>query len=210
MSLYDRLMSEGNQFSSEYREKPFDLPEKMFLRSVKAGEGKGDVVKWKGPTKQPFLDLQKAGWRKHEQVLRVGKQAEEPAGDKQKKKKGKTPEGGRAISIHYWQHPTSGERRHFKFTTQSPYVTRTEETVSLFARVFQEARTPEDVEKQDIDILPTTGVRGKVSRERRMAPGMFSKQQKRKSHRAERKAVKQALTTGGRHHPSRPMSAYDL
>jgi hypothetical protein len=135
-SLYERVFYEAGQFDNEYREKSFDLPEKMFMGAVKSGadlSGHADVeALHKFKAKKPkFIKLQQQGWVKHQAVLRSRMKEKTPAPAPKKKGKGKGQQEhpgykGRSISIHYWEHPKTGERRHAKFTTHSPYLSRTD------------------------------------------------------------------------------------
>ena len=116
--------------NTEHREEPMDLRESLFYRSVASGEAKGKEIEGFEAKKEPFLSLEKEGWRKHIVVLRSGPPEPEtpaqPAGKKRKKKKKKALPWGRLTVIHYWEHPVTKERCHLKFKSNSPWVSRLE------------------------------------------------------------------------------------
>ena len=145
MSLFNRVMAEAYQYSDEYRERPFDLPEKSFVQALKGGlkhspEHGIEIEPLKDFEAQSpkFVKMQQDGWMKHHAVLRVNKSdpyVPPTPGAKKKKKKAVDPTGSsRAVAVHFWEHP-DGRRSDFKFVSQSPHVTRTEGR-SLFDRIM--------------------------------------------------------------------------
>jgi hypothetical protein len=141
-TLYSRIVGESED--GEYREHPLDLPEKMALHAVTSGADLSRHAEIKPlhnfvASKPTFKRLQKEGFVKHAAVFQSGVKTRErqknierqAAQDALSKKERKRRKGsgqrqeqggyqGRSVSIHYWEHPVTGERRHAKFTNESP------------------------------------------------------------------------------------------
>jgi len=92
-----RLLSEGT-----YREEPRDVHERMFKRSVKAGSG-GEFLR-NNHTGEPTVHPGgEPGTRKDERRGHLKGQAVSRSA------------AGRKVTIHYWEHPKTGNRIHLKF-----------------------------------------------------------------------------------------------
>ena len=86
----------------DYREEPRDVPEHMFKRSVQAGHHgsllrnnhTGEHIVHPGGEPGTRKD-ERRGHLKGQAVLRTN--------------------AGRKVTIHYWQHPRTGNRIHLKF-----------------------------------------------------------------------------------------------
>jgi hypothetical protein len=88
---------------SDYREEPSSMREQFFWECVARGgatmcpELEERLIKWNGPTKEPFLTMWNHGWRKYQSVHRL--------------------RGGRNMTIHFWMHPNTGQRAYLKFVS---------------------------------------------------------------------------------------------
>ena len=60
-------------YLKDWSESPRTLGEELFWTAVESGLAEHREVVWKGAQKEPFITLEKEGWKKRESVLRSEK-----------------------------------------------------------------------------------------------------------------------------------------